>query len=390
MDERSRKLGWKGPLIVVALLALPVLGGLGVHFYLDAVLNRYQQEFDAFRADFPTDISPRPAILSPEEPGNVWELYLPAFSRIDALDDNVDNFDAHGIVGQTPRLIGEAGASLEQCRRATRRSLRTWSGAPPTISPNKAIRALDSKGVLLWRDGRDAEAVEWLLVSLTVAYDWAALTGDWEVMTNAESSAVEDFGDLLSDHSLSAAQLEDLGSRLKLLRSRRMSMRVWIRARYQFRVISVLEADVWVYPNDDSSGIALSEVVNWKDLYSQRVAKARILNSLRSCRRELDALSWDSGTIPPTQSIVDSYNGRFVHSWVKDFTDAVVHQAGLNYLDYVIALVDCARYQAVHGRLPESWKDVGISGPLTTHLVLEEDRVVAPITFQSWPLARRK
>jgi len=152
--------GWKFPVIFLGVLGLLVFTVWAASRHVDAVLEEHRQECLPNRQVFPGDVSPRPAILGPEEPGNIWELLLPAFAGFRALDENsnVNDFDAGGNAAGTPRLIERAAPFLQLCRRAARRRDRAFAGSPDpgAIEAERAVRASSSQGLQLWRDGRDA------------------------------------------------------------------------------------------------------------------------------------------------------------------------------------------------------------------------------------------
>jgi hypothetical protein len=405
VEVRSRDSVWKTPLILLGVAAFFGLAGLSIHLYLDAALEQHRKECTAIRDTFPVDASSRPAVLGPEEAGNVWELLLPAVSRIDALDPNPDNFDAHGTEGRTPQLMEAAGPDLELCRRAARRRDRSWSG--PRLSEGSArnaICALSSKGLLLWRDGRDAEAAEWIVVALTVGTDLSALTGDISYETYAHNVMEDNIRDLLSEHSLTAAQLTDLGRRLRLLRSLRLPRGLSLRRSFAQFQLRLLDADPYI--GDDGAGRsgALSELLGWKDCYSLRVAKMRILNDLRSCREELGRLSWKTPSLTAeVVRIVATYQRPYVRSLLSSEYGFRSRSVETGDWDIPAVLVECARFQAEHGRLPRTWQEAGITVTAPSDLILEPDRIVLsesadPLTTpyvtgrfpDEWVLARRK
>jgi len=404
VDDRARGSGWKAPVLFLGTAVFLVLAGGGIHFGLDSALERHRRECTAIRNTFPEDTSPRPAILDPEEGGNVWELLIPAVVRIDDLDPNIDNFDAHGIPGQTPRLIELAGPDLEFCRLAARRRDRSWSGPrlAETVSPRKAILALSSKALLLWRNGRDAEAAEWIVTALTVATDFSALTGDIGYQGDAATLVNQDLRDLLSEHSLTAAQLEDLGRRLNLLHSLQLPFNHHIRRSFAEFQLEVLEQDPWI--GDDGSGKSgeLSTLIGWKDCFSVRVAKVRLLCDLRSCRRELERVTWRTpSSITEASRIVDTYRNPYVRSLLSSRYGFKSWQSELGDLGIPDVMIQCARFQAERGRLPRTWEEAGITLPVAPWLALEEGRIVLtesgimnPFIIDrfpdEWILARRK
>lgn len=394
MDDRPHGSAWRTPVLSFVVAAVLLLAGWGIHRGLDAALAAHERDCEEILEAFPVDQSPRPAILGSEESGNVWELLVPAFAGIKALDeyDNFNNFDAHGTTGDTPRLIEASRPYLDSCRRAAARRDRTWKGlrAPGLVFPTLAARALSSRGVMAWRDGRDAEAADWMVVALTVAYDSAAIRGDQPY----EVPILQDFRELLSEQALSAAQLEELGRRLKLLRSIRpgfvqLLRRGGARGRLDFHF-----ADPWM-ANPDSpngSGGQFSTQIGWKDAFSVRLARIRIMNDIRSCGRQLEQVSWENPALAPAeaQRIIDSYQGRFVPPLIPFAYRSAFEseQSAREQLEALSVAVEVARFQAIHGSLPKTWEEAGIPPPVNVQLKLDEDGVSWP--GGDWPIARRK
>jgi hypothetical protein len=221
VDVKRRRWLWNLWLGFGVLAGVGALTGWTVSHRLDALLEEHHREVAAILDGSPRRNPARPPILSPTEPGNAWDLLLPAFDALEDLDPDdgkgvregmAANLDAHGIPAETPRLIEAAGPALEQCRRAARRSDLLWRGPrypKLEVKAGRAARALCSKALLLWRADRDAEAAEWLIVALTVIYDVVRLQNDWSLIVFAESWALADSGSLLSWQSLTASQLDE-------------------------------------------------------------------------------------------------------------------------------------------------------------------------------------
>lgn len=246
---------------------------------------------------------------------------------------------------------------------------------------------------MLWRDGHDAEAADWMIAALTVGTDWASMRGDWNLLTETETWVVADFKDLLSEQSLSPAQLDDLARRLALLRSLRPGFAHLLRSSSAITREKILEEDVWISDEDSKDGAKLSALVGWRDCFSLRVTKLRILNSLRSCERQLEGVPWDNptDTWKAAQRIIDNYQGRFVHSQMPYLADFVEEEQRLLATDVLAVAVDCARFQAVHGRLPKNWEELGVPRPVHPRLALEGDRIALMGTVRGeWPIGRRK
>jgi len=386
MNEPPRGSRWKLP-VSLGTLGLLGLAAAGIHFWLNALLEEHRRECVAIKKTFPVDVSPRPAILGPEEPGNVWELLVPAYAGMQTLDEscNYAHFDPTDTTMDVPRWIARAGPSLELCRRAARRRDRTWRGPldPNTRFAGLTVRALSTKGLLLWRDGQDAEAAEWMLVALTIATDDAALHGYWGDQKVEEGWVVQDLRDLLSRQSLTVAQLEDLGRRLDLLRSLRVPFPLELRLMGAMARRSILESECYEAAECDLSGSPArrwSDMVGWQDFWSVRYAKVRILNDIRRCGRELEGISWRDPRAAMTEAerILGSYQGRLVQRKLLYKGSCCAEEESLIDLAVLSASVECARFQALHGRLPRTWEEAGLPASATLGIHLGESGLLPP------------
>jgi len=117
----------------------------------------------------------------------------------------------------------------------------------------------------------------------------------------------DDLSSLLSEQALTPAELEEIGRRLTLLREARPSLRQHLREAGVQKRREVLEEEVRIL---GSGGLQsyLSNRVGWRDFYSLRFAKARILNSIRSCGGELDGVA----DRREAERILARYDGLFV------------------------------------------------------------------------------
>lgn len=387
MKEPSRSTGWKLPILILGSLGLLALGAAGIHLWLNARLEEHRRECIAIKKTGPVDVSPRPAILSPEELGNVWELLVPAYAGLRAMDEscNFSHFDPTNTTVDLQSWIARAGPSLELCRRAAHRRDRTWKGPldPQSRFAGLAVRASSTKGLLLWRDGRDAEAVEWMLVALTMATDDAALHGYWGDQMVEEGWVVQDLRQLLSRQSLTATQLEDLGRRLDLLRSLRVPFALQLRQMSAMAREGILESDVYEAAACDLSGESpsrLSDMVGWRDFWSVRYAKARILNDIRRCGRDLEAISWQDprAAMSEAKRSLDSYQGRFVKRKLPYLGCCCQEEEAWINLNLLSAAVACARFQVLHGRLPCTWEEAGIPASAIRGIHLEVGGLLRP------------
>jgi hypothetical protein len=241
-----------------------------------------------------------------------------------------------------------------------------------------------------------------MLVALTVATDDAALQGNWGDQWVSESEVLPNLLDLLSQQSLTAVQLEDLGRRLDLLRSLRVPFAHELQQMGAMQRRAILEREYYDAEEERSPDSAasgrLGDMVGWRDFWSVRYAKVRILNDIRGCGRELEGVPWQDPEAAMTEAerILDTYQGRFVPRklpYLGSFCLEEVCQINLNLLSAAIA---CARYQAIHGRLPRTWEEAGIPARgirlgANGLLVPGSSRGNCQLRSEAeWPIGRRK
>ncbi len=401
-------MGWKVPFVVLGVLVFLGLAVLGMHFRLDAGLDEHRRECLAIQQKNPVNLSPRPAILEPEEPGNVWELLNSAFDgMVEATGDSCDYsyFDRDGT-GEVPRWVAAAGPSLDLCRRAARRRDRTWKGSlyPDPRWDTLTVRALSTKGLLLWRQGRDAEAAEWMLVALTVATDAAALRGNWSNQRMAEREVFQDLRDLLSQQSLTAAQLEDVGRRLNLLRALRAPFASELQQTGAWTRQAILESRVYEAATCDLSGepaLLWNNMVGWRDFWSVRYAKVRVLDDIRSCGRDLERVSWADSRVAMSdvERIFNTYQGPLVAKKLPYRGSCCQEEDCQVQWNVLSVAVACARFQAIYARLPRSWEEAGIPASAVPGVHLGTEGLRSPGSSSGnclnqsavdWPIGRRK
>jgi len=406
--------GWKLPGLILGGFGALGLAAWIVHLCLDAQLEKHREECLAIQQACPADPTPRPAILGPEEPGNIWDCYRPAFAGLRGLDpepeeelsENIGNrFHVYGSPGKAPPLLEAAEPFLELCRSAVRRRAGRWWGSKDPALPAaaaRAVKALCSKGRLEWQAGRDAAAAQWVLAALTVSSDVARLSGSWEFLGLTEGWVLEELQAILSLQNMTVPQLEDLSRKLDLLRSARLSFVTRLRDTSSRSRLEILDGD----PEFEGEGFPvrfpLSSKIDWRDLNSLRVAKIRLLGALRSCGRELETVPWNGERLPSTEMnrVISGYKGRYIQQ-LMPYGDVFARQdQDLLRLDLLSVAVHCARFQAVHGRLPKSGSEAGLTQSFVPHLEFFEDRIFLNTTAmgmyfvnsdlpQRWAIQRR-
>lgn len=401
MDPK-RRLARK--ILLGSLLALGLVTGIvqSLVLRLDASIERHRAEIAALLDDVPVRHSNRPALAAPEEPGNVWDLLRPAFDALWALQEptpmaeistNLEaNFNAHGSVQPTRPLLERGSDALEACRQSRRRSALDWTGP---IDPDlchkaaRAGRALCSRGFLAWQEGRDAEAMDWLLTALSVAYDAARLaqkdTG--RVLVVIERWVCEDARCVMEEQGLTAAELDDVGRRLDQLRAQRPPLSPLFRTsgaqrRKDFLEDCALRASLEAEHED----LGLPVKVGWRDLWVAKLYRARVLTGIRAGMEEAGAVPWTGGVNPfdECQRLHSRYR-EDVLAWLSAEADLGV--LGPQRLEAFRAALSCARFQAATGRLPATVDEVGVRPSFK----LDGDTLLPPGLpgDENWKLGRR-
>ena len=315
--------------------------------------------------------STRPAILEPAEPGNAWDLLRPALDEVGELypldkpeyfrDTSDADLDWRGIPADTPQLIERATPALEQCRRAMHRSSLGWTGPIDPWLPSKVGRigrALCTKAIQAWEQGRDAEAAEWLVVAMGVAQDGARLgqRHSWNTLRIVERWACQEARLMMGGHDLTLEELGLLSRRLHVLRSIRPPFSLPLREAGALVRQNVLDGDVQL-PNCEEDSY---RQVGWKDLYSVRLRRLRILNGLRRGVEEFAAL--DPTRRPSLESRADAIRSRYpaedVAPLLPDFF--VEEDQVLCRLERFRLAVEFARAKAESGRYPQQLRVDGV------------------------------
>jgi hypothetical protein len=379
----ERRLHWT--LIGSVALVLSLGAGLGGRSF---ILHRSGAAIESHQAELaqieqrPLNPRPtRPAIEGPPEAGSVWDLLRPAMRATWGMDPEGSssspispaseaNFNLHGIPAGTLLLLEASRPHLEACRRSLRRGVLDWEGPALEDLPYQATRicrALCSMAFRSWQEGRDAEAVDWLITALSVAQDVARI-GQKESRTLlrvVEDWAVEESRFLLSEQGLSAGELEDFERRLDLLRSLRPTPAAEVRewgARIRREVLedtAVVEIPVLQH---ETGTARLSETVGWRDLYSTQLQLARVLTELRDAAEESVFLPWNSsGALEAgwTALSLRYRPGDVRQLWSQAPGFGPELQAALRW-DLLRIAVAAARFLAAHGRMPQDLAELRI------------------------------
>jgi hypothetical protein len=391
-------MGRKGILIglLIAMLTTAGAAGLGV-FVLhraDAAILFHRAEVKAADREVPTRTGTRGPIEGPEEGGSAWDLLTPALDGVWALADPSEegislrsepNFTAHGAPGDTLRLLELSAPHLEACRRSLRRSVTDGPGPTDAhLVVDKAVRvcrALCSKGFLAWQDGRDSEAVDWLITALSVAHDVARLGDLYSrgLLHVTEAWVSEETKYLFSEHGLTETQLRELERRLDVLRSGRPlpTAEVWDWG-VQIRR-SVLEGRAWV---DAPDNVQLADAVGWRDFWSPRLQKARVLAGLRDAALQAQTLPWNSsgGLAPAWASLCARYRPDDVKQlWDQPSSFCVELVPALRW-DFLRAVAAAARFESANGRMPKDLVETGAILDLSRPVTIEGNRILVDLT----------
>jgi hypothetical protein len=408
--------GWKWPVfITVTILGLLGLAAVGVHFRLDGLLEDHRRECALILGEFPVDLTPRPAILGPAEPGNVWDCYRPAFAALKAQDPDAHwelsaematLFQIWEVPATPPPWLQAAEPSLDLCRSGARRRDLAWQGPKDPgleAAAFRAVKALCSRSFLAWRAGRDADAAEDLVAALTLTGDVGRLGGSGEFLRLAEPHILDHFSKLLSLQGLSASQLEALEHQVDLVRAARLGFRHRLREAGARGRLEVLDHDPEVQDEISGFRFPLSQKIDGRDLYSLRLAKVRILRAIRSCGRDLESVAWTPGAAPSAemQRILSGYEGRHVTDLMPYYWVAAKQEENVLNLEILSLALRCARYQAVHGRLPASGTESESTLPFASQVKFFGERIFLDTSTlglmvfdsevrQAWTIRRRE
>jgi hypothetical protein len=387
-----------GALLVIAAAAFG-LCAFAMH-RAEGAIQFHRAEVEAAERKGPTRTGTRGPIEGPEEPGSAWDLLTPAFEGVWALADSPEpgpslraepNFTAHGSAGDTERLLELSAPHLAACRRSLRR--RVFDGPGPVDVDStvdqavRVCRALCSKGFMAWQDSRDAEAADWLISALSVAQDVARLGDSYSrgLLHVTEAWVSEEAKFLFSEQGLTEAQLREFERRLDILRTSRPLPTVdpwdWgVRARRE-----VLEESVWIdIPNKagNQDNVKLADAVGWRDFWSPRFQKARVLAELRDAALQSQSLPWNSsGELAPAWDLLCAkYRPEDVGQiWKRHESFRMELVADLRW-DFLRAAAAVARFEAAQGRMPKDLAETGTAVPMSRPFTIEGDRIVLDLT----------
>ena len=358
-------------LFPIAVLLL-IGGGWGVRQLLvqraEASIAEHWAEVTLLKACTPYQ-RPPPPTGHPWGTDNFWDLLHPALDALwtlqggSALPEELTDVrpDERKISDETLAALQAGEEQFEACRQAVKRPVRDWKGPLDELLHWKgrlAGRDLCLKGLFAWRQGRDAEAVDWILAALTVAQETARFDAYPSDLTlrEVEQWATEAGRRLLSGHRLSAAQLDDFGRRLGLL------MRTRPRSLRQLRwFVATDRDDVLTCPGN--RGLDLGHA-GWRDLGSPAIKTARILTGLRDLGERSATLPWTSSAELDSQwAALGSRcrNGDVERIWLTDGYYWEELEALLR-LDLLRIAVGVARFEASQGRMPATLAEAGVSG----------------------------
>lgn len=410
MSTIRRRAGWIAVLAISAILFLPIFFAVYLHLGVEAILRNHRAEIAFLQEEVPIRTGTRPVLLGPGDAGNAWDLLRPALEVLgdlapleagDYSELRDPDFDWRGAPGVTPELIEQATPSLEDCRRAMRRSDLSWTGpADPDLAAKagRAGRALCTKAVYAHEAGRGAEAVEWLTTALGVVHD-AARTGQrgtWRSLHVVERWVCQEARLILSNHRLSAKELEDFGRGLDLLRSSRpalgLALRQWS-ATAREEILEDSYGDPYLLRGDEN--VPWSTTAGWKDFYSPRLLQTRLLNGIRRAVEELSnvPMAPSSGLSARAIGIELRYPAEDVGQLLPGpsfFDDIEAAQLRLDMLRLAVAF---ARSQVETGRFPLSASEAGMTLDLGRPLRVVDGCIDgqrgAPDLELEWRIGRR-
>jgi hypothetical protein len=361
---------WSTFLSITVLLLIG--GGWGGRQLL---IERAERSISEHRAEITTlkacSVYQQPPPPTPHPWGgeNFWDLVHPALDALWMLQqESANSVEFSRDLMNDPELSEESlmtlkagGASFEACRQAVKRPVRDWKGTLDEFLPSKGQlmgKGLCLKGLLAWRQGRDAEAVDWILTALTVAH--ATSQGDeiasMEMLWEVERWACETGRLLLSKHGLSAAQLDDFGRRLGWLMQTRPRSPRRLRS-----YVATTRGFVLQGPGNPRVNV---EPAGWKDLYSPSIQMARILTGLRDAAERAATLPCASSA--ELQSQWTALGSRYrkddveriwlMEEWYWQELEALLR------LDLLRIAVGVARFEAELGRMPRTLDEAGVEG----------------------------
>jgi hypothetical protein len=267
--------------IVVALASIPGFLFWDAHRRATAAFDRHEAEIVRIVVDARNRVE-RPSIHGEGRPGNAFDHYRPVLKRFDAWMSM-----RRPMVPETNDL--SVGALRDGLRCRTVDPAYEYERWETAVAPR--LREARSTSTVLQRiarkahkAGQDREALEVLVVLLGVAQDTLGRgTFDLEGLSGAELLVVTMAHEILTEHSLQAADLEEFAGKLDRLEQ--------FRPRYAdaLDLRSALERR-WVVVTE-RTGIAPKDAPIleplWRDLFSARLARAHALSDIAEYYRTL-------------------------------------------------------------------------------------------------------
>lgn len=372
---------WKVLLVLLCLTGTAGACLFGLFHRVAGRIDAHRTEVAALLQDIPVRSSTRPALLEPAEPGNAWDLLRPAMDEVGDLypledpatygEESDQDLGWRGILAETFPLIERATPALEQCRRAMHRTDLDWTGPVDPSLPVKAGRigrALCTKAIQAWQQGRDAEGAEWLVVAMGVAQDTARLGQRhcWTTLRVVEQWACREARLVMGRQDLTSQELGLLSRRLKLLRSTRPPFSLPLREEGAFARRNILDGEIYQPEVEGESTPYLPMKAGWRDLYSAQLLRLRLLNGIREGVEELSALEPTRRPSLPERAarIRSRYSRREVAPMLPIFFD--VEDLILQHLEQFRLAVEVARAMREPGAFPRQLSVDGVVVDLGT------------------------
>ena len=367
MTRRKALLRW-----LIAFLAIDLAAGLWIaalYYQAHQILQEHQRESQIFLASFPAELTRRPAILDPAEPGNGWDLHQDAlFELVGPRHEDPPSLRRFGLFGMTTTVIEGDPVStdvpdppephLEPLRAALRRS-QVLPVKRPGWNTNTALLTLVSglrdTAALQLRKGHDFAAMEHLVLAWGAAQDYARL-GDrdhQDTLWQAEQRGALLARTLLSSHALTARELETVARRLDRLAEARPAI---------FRSLAVDDALERALISDRGFATALGDAESflpktpgWRDLWSTPLRDARRLTTIARVSKAFLALE----SLPPweredaARRKLESIDPRACHPWELPEPARFRSDAeSLTHMTLVRLAVALAWYESEHDSFP--------------------------------------
>jgi hypothetical protein len=246
-------------------------------------------------------------------------------------------------------------------------------------------------GLKCWQEGRDAEAMDWLLTALSVAYDTARLGQyqTWPVFRVIEDWVLEDAWFVLEEQNLTAAELAELERRFDQLRAQRPPLALAFQVQgAEARRSFLEEVEQPGSPYDHTAG------PGWKDFFSRRIYIARMLTGLRSQSDDARLMTWTPGT-----EGADPWNRLRMAQGEEVAERQSINPPGEVHsqipLEVFRAALACARFQAAQGRMPRTIEETGFAPDLGARGLAIGDHTLSVKTSDGseevmiWKIGRR-